>query len=549
MSRTRVIRFTGSTSFTAHERSRRTRRADARPLDVAVHPVRAAAAGSLLPGSRVTSIGTCSARARRRPTAPTRGGPHTCHLTVRMSPGLIPSRCARRSRSETGSRSSTSGSTRRRRRSARAPRHPLVTALAVPPGLIVSDSFVIADWSDPGTHPGRPIAGLHLHRSDDEAWVVLEGSLGFRVGESEREVGAGDSLLVTHGTAHSFWNAASEPARYVLVMTPRIHRLVEALHAGDRTDFARSSRSTTRSCLPEASRDEHPARERGPPRGSMDHGDVAHVVVSRLAYAHPGGDLLFSDVSFRISGGQHVGPGGRQRGRQEHAAQAARGRAERRRRRDFGRRHRRLHGAGRGRRRRSAHRPRAVAVARSTARVGEAGRRMLDYEAQLEAGDLDAGIKLGTAIADWSALGGYELEGQWDAPAGGSCALRLPNVADRPAVTLSGGERKQLVLDVLFSSDAEVLLLDEPDNFLDVPAKLELERPDPQLEEDRPDDLPRSRRSLAGAVKFDRDPRGQRRLGPRRLIRDLPPGARGAPAPPRRRRAAVARRGAPPLSG
>jgi hypothetical protein len=32
--------------------------------------------------------------------------------------------------------------------------------------MIVSDSFVIADWTDPGTRPGRPIAGLHLHRSD-----------------------------------------------------------------------------------------------------------------------------------------------------------------------------------------------------------------------------------------------------------------------------------------------------------------------------------------------------------------------------------------------
>jgi quercetin dioxygenase-like cupin family protein len=66
--------------------------------------------------------------------------------------------------------------------------------------VIVSDSFVVADWSDPGTHPGRPIAGLHLHRSDDEAWIVLEGRLGFRVGEEEREVPAGESLLVTRGT-------------------------------------------------------------------------------------------------------------------------------------------------------------------------------------------------------------------------------------------------------------------------------------------------------------------------------------------------------------
>ena len=34
---------------------------------------------------------------------------------------------------------------------------------------------------------------------------------------------------------------------------------------------------------------------------------MAHVVVSNLAYAHPGGDLLFSEVSFRVSPGQHVG--------------------------------------------------------------------------------------------------------------------------------------------------------------------------------------------------------------------------------------------------
>jgi ATPase subunit of ABC transporter with duplicated ATPase domains len=52
----------------------------------------------------------------------------------------------------------------------------------------------------------------------------------------------------------------------------------------------------------------------------------------------------------------------------------------------------------------------------------------------------------------------------------------LDELADRPAVTLSGGERKRLVLDLLFSSDADVLLLDEPDNFLDVPAKQALER-------------------------------------------------------------------------
>ena len=67
---------------------------------------------------------------------------------------------------------------------------------------------------------------------------MLEGRLGFRVGEEERVVRAGESVLVARGTPHSYWNPASEPARYLLVMTPRIHRLIEALHSGDRTDYA-----------------------------------------------------------------------------------------------------------------------------------------------------------------------------------------------------------------------------------------------------------------------------------------------------------------------
>ena len=104
--------------------------------------------------------------------------------------------------------------------------------------MIITESFVIADWRDPGTHPGRPIASLHLHRSDDEAWFVLEGALGFWTGDEERIVEAGDSITAVRGTPHSYWNPSSEPARYLLVMTPRIYQLIEALHSGVRSDYA-----------------------------------------------------------------------------------------------------------------------------------------------------------------------------------------------------------------------------------------------------------------------------------------------------------------------
>jgi ATPase subunit of ABC transporter with duplicated ATPase domains len=201
---------------------------------------------------------------------------------------------------------------------------------------------------------------------------------------------------------------------------------------------------------------------------------VAHVVVSRIAYAHPGGDLLFSDVSFRLAGGQHAGLVGANGVGKSTLLKMLAGEL----------------GADEGETSVGGiigYMPQDVGVADDlrTVRelllslaprgVGEAGRRVLSYEAQLEDGESDAGIKLGAAIADWSALGGYELEGQWDAACRRIIDAPFTELAERPAITLSGGERKRLVLDVLFSSDAEVLLLDEPDNFLDVPAKLELE--------------------------------------------------------------------------
>ena len=118
---------------------------------------------------------------------------------------------------------------------------------------------------------------------------------------------------------------------------------------------------------------------------------------------------------------------------------------------------------------------RELLLGSAPARLADAGRAVLDAERELAAGDESAGIRLGEAIGTWSGLGGYELEGAWDAACRRIVGGGLTEVGDRPAVTLSGGERKQLVLEVLFASDAEVLLLDEPDNFLDVPAKQALE--------------------------------------------------------------------------
>jgi ATPase subunit of ABC transporter with duplicated ATPase domains len=63
----------------------------------------------------------------------------------------------------------------------------------------------------------------------------------------------------------------------------------------------------------------------------------------------------------------------------------------------------------------------------------------------------------------------------WDAGTGAAVRAPLQEVAERPVRTLSGGEQKRLVLEALLRGDAGVLLLDEPDNYLDVPAKRWLE--------------------------------------------------------------------------
>ena len=67
---------------------------------------------------------------------------------------------------------------------------------------------------------------------------MLEGRLGFRLGDEERVAGAGEAVLAARGVPHSYWNAEAAPARYLLVMTPRIHHLIQALHDGTRSDFA-----------------------------------------------------------------------------------------------------------------------------------------------------------------------------------------------------------------------------------------------------------------------------------------------------------------------
>jgi len=91
-----------------------------------------------------------------------------------------------------------------------------------------ADDFVIVQWkAEVGDHW---IAPLHVHHRDDEAWYVLSGTLGFRLGEAEIEAHRGAAVLARRGTPHTYWNAGQTEAEYLLVMTPRIAELVEQIH-------------------------------------------------------------------------------------------------------------------------------------------------------------------------------------------------------------------------------------------------------------------------------------------------------------------------------
>jgi quercetin dioxygenase-like cupin family protein len=70
-----------------------------------------------------------------------------------------------------------------------------------------------------------------LHRNDDEAWYVLEGTLCVRLGNDVVEARAGSAVFVPRGTAHTYWNPGSGLVRYLLVMTPNIYSLIQDLHA------------------------------------------------------------------------------------------------------------------------------------------------------------------------------------------------------------------------------------------------------------------------------------------------------------------------------
>ncbi len=109
-------------------------------------------------------------------------------------------------------------------------------------------------------------------------------------------------------------------------------------------------------------------------------------------------------------------------------------------------------------------------------RVRAAAQAVDDAElVMMDRDDEPAQLAYAAALAEWADAGGYDAEVLWDVCTTAALGVPFERCRWRDVATLSGGEQKRLVLEALLRGPDEVLLLDEPDNFLDVPAKRWLE--------------------------------------------------------------------------
>jgi len=116
-----------------------------------------------------------------------------------------------------------------------------------------------------------------------------------------------------------------------------------------------------------------------------------------------------------------------------------------------------------------------ISVARPAVRDAA---RALDaaQEALIEQDSTERQMAYATALADYGDAGGYDQETVWDVCTIAALGIPFERAKYRAVTSLSGGEQKRLALEALLRGPEQVLLLDEPDNYLDVPGKRWLEQ-------------------------------------------------------------------------
>ncbi|MGZ4487298.1 MAG: ABC-F family ATP-binding cassette domain-containing protein [Nocardioides sp.] len=204
---------------------------------------------------------------------------------------------------------------------------------------------------------------------------------------------------------------------------------------------------------------------------------MGHVEVAGVRYELPDGRVLLEDVSFRVGEGAKVAlVGANGAGKTTllrivtgelvpHAGAVTRSGG-------LGV-MRQMIGAGLGEAPTVADLLLSVAPPRIRAAAAEVAACEL---ALMETDDEKTQMRYAEALAEYADAGGYDVEVTWDVCTMAGLGLPFDRAQYRELRTLSGGEQKRLVLEFLLRGPDEVLLLDEPDNFLDVPGKIWLEQ-------------------------------------------------------------------------
>jgi ATPase subunit of ABC transporter with duplicated ATPase domains len=201
---------------------------------------------------------------------------------------------------------------------------------------------------------------------------------------------------------------------------------------------------------------------------------MGHVDVNGVSFALPDGRPLLSDVSFRVGDGAKVALVGANGSGKTTLLRIVTGDLDA----DEGSVTRT---GGLGVMRQLVAGPGVAAVAElllsvAPPAVREAARALDQAElAMMQHDDEPTQMRYAQALVDWSDAGGHDAEVLWDVCTTAALGTPYERCRWRDVRTLSGGEQKRLVLEALLRGPDEVLLLDEPDNFLDVPAKRWLE--------------------------------------------------------------------------
>jgi len=218
---------------------------------------------------------------------------------------------------------------------------------------------------------------------------------------------------------------------------------------------------------------------------------VGHVEVSHLSQALPDGRTLLDDASFRVGEGSVaalVGPNGAGKTTlirliagdltaQSGTVTVSGGLGVMRQFVGSVRDDSRPFPGGSGGSSPRANTVRDLLVSVAAPRVRESAGRLAAAEQALATRDDERSqLRYAAALADWGDAGGYDAEVLWDACCVAALGVSYDRCRDRHVGTLSGGEQKRLALEALLRGPAEVLLLDEPDNYLDVPGKQWLEQ-------------------------------------------------------------------------